>query len=74
MRSLIWVKVEERIPLESDIFKVKLKNGDIISAYFHIDQMSWLNFYGTKTSHWQRKGGANEFLFDKVLEWKENNG
>jgi hypothetical protein len=65
---MTWVKAKEKLPNNDGIFKVKLKNEEVVICYFHKDRFGWLNFYGVKTSYWQRKDNY-EFLFDEDLEW-----
>jgi hypothetical protein len=63
-----WIDVKDRLPSTNDIVRVKRENGDKVKCYFHKDAMSWLMFYGVKTSYFQERHGKRNFLFD-VTHW-----
>lgn len=62
-----WVSVEDKLPPESEIYRVRLQNGDEIRAYFHPDKMQWIAHYGKKTSHWWSY--IDEKRLDNVTHW-----
>ena len=64
-----WISVDERLPDDHEVLKVRRKNGDEIKAYFHKDRATWVLFYCKgETSHFQDHKTL-EFLFD-VTHWK----
>ena len=62
-----WISVEDEFPKGYQILEVKLKSGEQKKCYFHEDEMSWLKFYGVKTSSFQDMKG--EWLHD-VTHWR----
>lgn len=66
-----WIEIADRIPhVYAGKFRVRLKNGKELHAYFYEDAMGWIAFYGQKTSHWWSAHGNNERL-DGVTHWRE---
>lgn len=59
--------------VSSGKFRVRLKNGSEVDAYFYHDAMAWIASYGLKTSYWWKAGGDNDRL-DDVTHWKQNSG
>lgn len=67
-----WVEVTDRIPdSHSGKFKVRLQNGQEIDAFFYLDKIAWIAFYGEKISHWWDAKHPYERL-DNVTHWSEN--
>lgn len=64
-----WVAVDKELPeISSGIFKVKLNNGNEITAYYCQDMCSFLSKYTTdKLSKWWSKQDKNP-LYD-VTHW-----
>ena len=72
MNNENWIKTDDGIPkCKNGIFKVRLKNGEETRAYFYLDKISWIAFYGQKTSYWW-KCPTGEPLFN-VTHWFNNN-
>ena len=64
-----WVDVTKKLPEGSDIVWVKRKNGSVVKAYFHEDEMDWIKFYTKeKITKFQEKETL-KFL-DDVTHWK----
>ncbi len=61
-----WISVGERLPKFHAAVRVKREGGNEEKAYYHSDRMSWLNFYGVKTSYFEDTKG--EWLYD-VTHW-----
>lgn len=63
-----WISVDEKLPHGAgDIVMIKTKDGEIIKAYYHQDQMVWLAFYFKgERSHFQDMQG--NFLHN-VAHW-----
>ncbi len=71
-----WISVEDRIPeVHAGKFRVKRKNGTEMDAFFYLDSIAWISWYGQKTSHWWDAKGFHDRL-DDVTHWldeiKEN--
>jgi hypothetical protein len=70
-KSFEWIETSCRIPdMPAGKFRVRLKNGDEIVAFFYEDAMGWIAFYGKKTSHWWTAHRPYERL-DDVTHWME---
>lgn len=66
-----WHTVEDRIPeVISGKYRVRMKDGSEIDAFFYADKISWIAYYGQKTSHWWNAKGNHERL-DNVTHWRE---
>lgn len=67
-----WISIEDRLPeVKAGKFIVRLKNKEEIDAYFYDDSISWIAFYGQKTSHWWKSYGDHQRL-DNVTHWRES--
>lgn len=63
-----WVSVKDKLPTSNCILLVKTSTGKITKAYFYLDQIDWVAFYGQKTSYfWDKE--TKKPMFD-VIEWK----
>ena len=48
-----WNNVNEKIPnVFAGKFRVKKEDGLEMDAFFYQDKISWISFYGEKTSYW----------------------
>ena len=64
-----WNSIEHGIPKGlSGKYKVKIKDGKEIDAFFYEDRMGWIAFYGKKTSHWWEANYPHGRL-DDVTHW-----
>lgn len=64
-----WISVETEFPtVTSGKFRVRRSNGVEIDAFYYLDAMSWIAFYGLKTSRWWSANGKNERL-DNITHW-----
>jgi len=64
-----WISIEEKIPdVSSGKFRVKRQNGIEINAFFYQDKISWIAFYGKKTSYWW-DSKRNHDRLDDVTHW-----
>ncbi len=67
-----WISVKDRFPnVKSGKFRVRKANGNEMDAFFYEDKISWIAFYGLKTSYWWDAKGNNDRL-DNVTHWFEN--
>lgn len=70
-KTFSWIETKERIPdVLAGKYRVRVKNGNEMDAYFYQDSMAWIAFFGQKTSHWWSAHGDNERL-DGVTHWRE---
>lgn len=63
-----YISVDERLPDKDWKYTVMLSNGNTQKAFFYLDSISWIAFYGQKTSHWWSAEYPNERL-DEVTHW-----
>lgn len=68
-----WIETKDRIPtVFAGKYRVRKENGEELNAFFYQDRISWIAFYGKKTSHWWDAKGNHERL-DNITHWKEKN-
>lgn len=68
----IIIDVNDRLPKNHRILYVILDDGSKVKSYFYTDKISWISFYGQKTSYfWHHRTG--EPLFN-VTHWIERKG
>lgn len=67
-----WINVEEELPKTiSGKFTVKLTNGNTLKAFFYLDAMAWIAFYGQKTCHWWDSNYPHGPLYN-VTHWEKS--
>lgn len=73
MEDKNWIPIEDgkRIPeVKSDIFKVRLEDGEEVWAYFYSDQCSHLNrYFNVKNTYWWDKKTKKPLY--NVTHWRE---
>ena len=65
-----WISVEDKLPNKDWKYTVQLENGSVQKAFFYLDKIAWIAFYGQKTSHWWDAKPPYERL-DNVTHWKK---
>ena len=64
-----WISVDQKLPdIFAGKFRVKKINGIEMDAFFYLDRMCWITFYGQKSSYWWDAKG-NHDRFDNVTHW-----
>lgn len=67
-----WISVEHQLPeVRAGKFRVRRKNGQEMDAFFYLDSIAWIAFYGQKTSHWWSATYPYDRL-DDVSYWRKN--
>lgn len=66
----MWIDVKDRIPKKNGLYNIKTQNGDEKKAYFYLDKILWLSWYGVKISYWWEKN-TNKAIFNET-HWFEN--
>lgn len=69
-RQLDWVSVEEKLPDVAIFGKFKVKTNQLreFPAFYCKDGMSWIAFYGHKSSAWSDCHSGE--LLHNVTHWK----
>lgn len=63
-----WISVKDRKPkCFATTVNVKIKNGEECKAHFYSDGMSWISFYGQKSTAWWEYKTGNP-LYD-ITHW-----
>jgi endonuclease I len=48
---MTWISVKDKLPTHHAIVRIRKNNGDEAKAYFYMDKIQWIDFYGKKTSY-----------------------
>lgn len=71
--NMEWISINDRIPdVFAGIYPVRRKNGIEMEAFYYMDSIAWIAFYGHKPSHWWDSEGSHDRL-DDVTHWKDHN-
>jgi hypothetical protein len=64
-----WKCIKQELPLKDGRFKIKTEREEEIDAFFYLDGMEWIRFYGRQPTHWWNSKTL-EPIYD-ATHWKE---
>ncbi len=66
-----WINENDKLPdVDSGKYKVKRKDGTEMDAFYYSDKITWIAFYGLKTSYWWNSKYPHDRL-DDITHWKD---